>query len=231
MRPDSIAAARPRWAPAATRSPGHGPWLEAAVLLLVALPACGRGGQRGHTQTPAQAAVPALVTVTFIGVTVAPFKSGGTPWDAGVSPPPQAVGRLAKALGATSPQAAVVAVAALLGEGAFSALEKPEVFGTAELVANGTTVDPRSLRGARDTFTPTWRQPPVWRNVPTNGSVRIRVTLTDEDLAFDDPMGGFELTAPDFIAALQAGAITSIQVAAQNSNQILFAQISVQAAQ
>ena len=57
--------------------------------------------------------------------------------------------------------------------------------------------------------------------------MRLRVTVIDEDLWEDDPIGVAEINYDDVVAALEAGEVYQVKVAEQTQNQLLFVGISV----
>jgi hypothetical protein len=136
---------------------------------------------------------------------------------------PSAVG---KALSLSNPYSAL---GELLAGPAMQGIERPEPFGTAELVVRGQAGEPIHLSypKQRDTLTPIWEGPPTWHGILLDGASRIRVKLLDKDLSNDDPIGVFELNTSDFEAALVAGHVHNVIVAEQTRNQVLFAGITV----
>lgn len=155
-----------------------------------------------------------------------PAKADGRPWDGTGTVPeglPKAIG---KALSLSNPYSAVADV---LADPMMHGIEKPEPSGKAWLLVRGQegTPVPLVFPNQRDTCTPLWDGPPQWHGVSLDGSARLRVQLLDRDAMFDDPVGVFELTNTDFIAALNYGRIFHIKVSDQTQNQVLFAGISV----
>ena len=187
-------------------------------------PGYGSANAGYSSQGPAVPVMPRSVRVSLHGVTIAMGKFDGTMWDGPGHVPAGQLQRLGLALGATNPYAVVISI---LGEPVNQALEKPEVFGQAMLVTGAGYGPPTQLSARRDTFTPDFGGPPSWSGVPLNGTVRLSVTLTDDDLFFPDPMGSFQLNERDLVQALREGRVAQIRVAEQTSNQILFAAISV----
>ena len=169
---------------------------------------------------------PRFVSVTLVGATVAPAKFDGTQWDGTESISSQVMSSLRTALDLSDPASAAARV--LTGP-AMRGIEKPEPKGTATLIANGVPDQRMRLAAQRDTFTPIWRGPPTWRHVPLSHDVRLRVELFDDDFAFDDPIGTFELGQDDFMAALRSGHVHQVRVDEQTNRQVLFAGISVTA--
>jgi hypothetical protein len=77
----------------------------------------------------------------------------------------------------------------------------------------------------KDTFTPIWNV--RWDHVPLTASTRLRVSLTDKDLANDDPIGEVVLNDRDLMAAMAAGTNDQIRVDGQTNGQVLFVGVEV----
>jgi len=165
---------------------------------------------------------PRFAHVAFTGVLVGPGKIDGTQWDGpGGSVRREDWQQIAIALGAADPYAAVIGV---LAGPTIQALEKPDCAGTAMLTSSAGTGTSWELTKKQDSFTPQWRS--TWDHVPLDGSARIHVELIDRDVAFDDPMGVFEVNATWIQAAFNAGKVLAVPVADQTNKQILFALIA-----
>lgn len=188
-------------------------------MLAVGLAACSSPARPARRPTR-----PAFARVYLVGVTVAPNKYDGTPWDGPGRVAPDIVHAIAVALGAPDAFAAVLAT---LGRPAIAALEKPETRGRATLLTSKGASPPLPLLAQRDAFTPQWQGTPSFGHVPLDGSTRVHVELLDNDIAFDDPMGAFDLNAADLLAAIRVGRVFHVRVAEQTNKQILFAAVSV----
>jgi hypothetical protein len=168
--------------------------------------------------------LPRSVRVMLHGVTIAMGKYDGTAWDGPGRIAPGQAQKLAIALGTPNPYAQVIAI---LSDPVNQALAKPEVLGRAMLVRATGVDSPIPLNAQRDTFTPQFANLPSWAGVPLDGSVRLNVELTDDDMMFPDPMGTFQLNTQDMLVALRAQNIVYVRVDGQTNRQILFAAISV----
>jgi hypothetical protein len=78
----------------------------------------------------------------------------------------------------------------------------------------------------KDTYTPMWSDATL-HGVVASSEIRLRITLIDQDVVEDDPIGVVELTEADLVAARTAGRVHHVQVSEQSQNQILFVGISV----
>jgi hypothetical protein len=162
--------------------------------------------------------------VSILDAKIGPSKVDGTDWDGPGKVPPTVTGGLLAALGAPDPYQAVTN---LLFSVSSNSLDRPEPFGVAELFTRSGPVQVLSLNADRDTLTPIWNGSPTWSSVPLDPATRIRITLKDKDLVYDDPMGIAEFGYDDLVAALRAGRIYPVRVAEQTNRQILFIGISV----
>ena len=68
-----------------------------------------------------------------------------------------------------------------------------------------------------------------WDHVPMQDTMKVHVSLYDEDLQYDDPIGDIELNYSDLIDAVKANEVFQVQVSDQGSGAILFVGISVTA--
>lgn len=126
-------------------------------------------------------------------------------------------------------------VAGFLANLAISAWAPPDPFGVAELASDGPfdptlTIEVATINNnTEDTFSPQWPGPPFpgWMGVPTGPTLRVRLTLQDEDIAFDDIIGTVELNERDLRAAFNAGSVAAIPVHEQATQQTLFVTLSV----
>jgi hypothetical protein len=168
--------------------------------------------------------LPARVRVSLVDAQIGPGKVDGSHWDGAGTVPPSVTSGLLAALGAPDPYAAVVNT---LSSVSANSLDRPEPVGTAELFTAAGPGGTLRLNADRDTFTPIWFGTPTWERVPLEPATRIRVTLRDRDVMFDDPMGVAEIGYSDLVAALRAGRVYPVRVAEQTYRQILFVGISV----
>ncbi len=181
--------------------------------------ACGGG----RTQTPEPAAA-SLQRVSFVDALIGPAKVSGLPWDGtGGAVDEGTWGELGFALGAADPYTAAVGILASLAD---AGTARPDPKGRALLYDAYDEVELEIPIEFKDTFTPTWSDV-TFHGVPTTGDVRVRITLIDQDVMEDDPIGVVELTQEDLEAARVAGRIHHVQVSDQAQNQILFVGIAV----
>lgn len=168
--------------------------------------------------------LPATIRLMLHGVTIAMGKIDGTTWDGPGRIAPGQAERLALALGSSNPHAIVLGI---LGDPVNQALAKPEVIGKAFCHSSAGSSPIVSLRAQRDTFTPQFDGPPTWMSVPLNEQARLHVDLTDDDIAFPDPIGSFQINARDMLLALREQKVVHVRVDSQTNRQVLFAAISV----
>ncbi len=172
---------------------------------------------------------PVTVTVELQSALIGPGKLDRTAWDGdGTMVSTEVWSQLATALAGANPYAAA---AALLVNPVLAGTKAPDPLGTARLdVGQGigltiTLADPAT--NMEDTYATTWSWPAIWQKVPIDMPLRIRVSLTDEDLVNHDAIGVAELNNSHLRAALMAGQVYHVPVADQTNQQILFLGISV----
>ena len=174
----------------------------------------------GHAP-PRAPATPAFARVTFIGVVSALSKVDGSHWDIGGSVSSEDVQKVALALGAGDPYAAVLGV---IGGLAIPALQKPDIGGSAALWTSAGGGQSFELAKHQDSYTPQWNV--TWSHVPLDGTARIRVILRDLDVQFDDSMGTFEIGPADIRSAILHQRVYAARVDGQTGGQLLLAAIS-----
>jgi mRNA interferase MazF len=174
-----------------------------------------------------------FATVLIEDAVIGPGKVDHSAWDPGVAVPDQVFTDLATALGAANPVAAALSVlGGPLLNGAISASQKPDVYGTMRMDGFGTIGTELWLAAreerTEDSFTPAFPSPRGYKDIPIDADVRLRVHLVDADLLdSDDEVGIAVVNAADMRAALAAQKKYQVQVSNQTSNQILFIGISV----
>jgi hypothetical protein len=108
--------------------------------------------------------------------------------------------------------------------------EPPDIFGSAELTVDGVSLGVWNLpRGANeDSYSPGWAGVD-WTGVPISPAVNLalRISLTDEDLNFDDFAGAVTLDTDDLIYASEQGGATAILTDDQGAGAILVVVVTV----
>lgn len=179
---------------------------------------------------------PDEVQVEILGATIALSPDGQGCWDGVCSLTKADSDKVAEALAATGgAPAAAAAVAAVLAGYVGEAYGPPDPVGKAT-IWNGAAYDAELILASpedneEDTFTPGFLGSPEtgfalgWSGT-FNKEWRIRVTLSDEDLANDDSIGVVEIGYDDIVAALQFGKVYPVRVHDQGNGAILFVNIS-----
>jgi hypothetical protein len=160
---------------------------------------------------------------------VAPSKSDRKPWDGfGGDVSQDIADAVATALAGPAPYRDVIEV---LTGSLLSAYDKPEPFGHADISLDGAFLQEYRvyLEGQKDTLVPQWDGPPGWLDAALLEGTRVRVSLEDQDISNDDPIGVVELNAFDFVDAWWARQTYPVDVSDQ-PGQLLFVTISVTAA-
>ncbi|MSP60399.1 MAG: hypothetical protein EXR72_08665 [Myxococcales bacterium] len=172
--------------------------------------------------------LPALVTITISGATVAPFKADGTEWDGPGKVDQKTIDGLAAALVGGNSYAVVTG---FLGGQAILALTRPDPFGTGEVFVGGGWINKIDLattvNNVENTFAPAWPGPPAWQHVPLAPTLRVRVHGVDEDLVNHDVIGDAEIGYAALVQAWQSQNVVQVQVSGQTQNQLLFVGLSV----
>lgn len=188
------------------------------LLVACALFECGPANGPESIRSPARPpeVVVRTARISVLSAMIGPCKHDGTSWD-GPGPVPaevkvglvDAVGALATINGMPAGAPLAIKLVNFLASPAVAALAKPDPYGFADLIVGDDRPIRQELapRGKelKDTFTPVWLNPPTWIHVPLIAGLRLRVTILDEDLSRDDPIGVAELNANDVLAALTAG--------------------------
>lgn len=166
---------------------------------------------------------PTFASVSLVGVTIGPGKSDGSQWDGFFSMPAGLALEVARNMEAPNDYMVTLDLLNRASQG----LAKPDIYGETQLLVGGTVASSLVLPlGAEDSFSPTWTHI-GWQHVPLDEDVRLRVSLMDEDMTSDDPVGVFELSTADLRAAMNAGTVLQVDVAAQTQQQVLFCAIAV----
>lgn len=152
------------------------------------------------------------------------MKVSRLPWDGtGGAIDEGTWGELAFAMGAADPYTAAIGMLASLVD---AGTARPDPRGTALLYDAHDEVELDMPMEFKNTYTPTWSDV-TFHGVPTSNDIRLRITLIDQDVMEDDPIGVAELTQLDLEAARTAGRVHHVQVNDQTQNQILFVGVSV----
>jgi len=172
-------------------------------------------------------AVPDYVTLQITDALICPWGSDGKEWDGDRAVSQDDMNELAEALAGSYPYTAAMAVIAGLANEGFAS---PDPYGFAEIWNNGSwhpIALATSSTNPEDTFHPVWLRSPGWSHVRVDPNMRVRVTLYDEDLIHDDPIGVAEINYDDILSALDARQIVNVRVHDQGQQQILFIGLSV----
>jgi hypothetical protein len=179
----------------------------------------------------------AIVNITLLGVYVAPLASDGQCWDLSLTG--ECPKLSATALSAVDKAYAELAAAAAVAGGPLAqktlALEsalggvggsvsRPDAYGNAELKPVGSVFP---LSTMDDTYTPVWSGV-KWSKVPLDGAVALKLSLLDEDLAWDEEIGAVTVQIDLLGKALAAGQAVALPVKSQQP-QILAVKVLVTA--
>lgn len=169
-------------------------------------------------------------TVYVEGALINASKVNGNCWDVGCD---QAENAKAAKLASLAIKTALksggnpyAAAAAIILPIAMKGISPPDPFGDAMVIYGGASAsEPTKLAKNQDTLTPSWNV--VFHHVPIAQDTYLRVSLSDADLMFDDPMGNFIVSADELAKALKAGKTAKIPVNTETSEQVLFIYVSV----
>ena len=166
--------------------------------------------------------------VSFFSAFVGPVKVNGDNWDAGCSKVEQAtLDSIRKAMLKAPPTSETieVAVAASVAKWVGAAVCKPDPKGTVELFGGGASDQQWTLPKQQDTFTPGWTVD--WKGVEISEKTRLRLSLTDADLANDDFIATVEIGQKELLAAAKAGTDVYVNVFKNGDLQLLYIKIAV----
>lgn len=187
-----------------------------------------RAASDGEAEEPGEAAFqpPSIVSIRIVETVARPWKQSGHLWDLNAVADPESIRQLALALGASERHASVVA---FLGKLVADGWGPPDQLGAVSFFSGGQWSATAAL-GSRDTnlenqFVSDWLQ--EWNHIPVEETMRISVSLIDEDFEYDDTIGTVELNYDDVIAAVQAKQVYYAPVDDQGSGNVLFVGISV----
>lgn len=211
------------------------------TIVLLALVACGPvdggggvggGAGGGGGSGGGGRSGPTYVNIDVVGALIGPALADGTEWDGTGTIPSSIQSQFTDALTSLNPYAAV---ASIVGSAVLAGTEAPDPYGTAEISIGGTYVTslrrslyPDSASNQEDTFAPIFTNV-GWQRVELEPGIRVRVTMFDEDLLNDDPIGVAEISASELQRALTEGVVTHVNVSGQTQNQLAFINISVRA--
>jgi hypothetical protein len=176
--------------------------------------------------------IPDVLDVHIVGAVIGFGEASGTQWDSFEGVDAELLLLLAEILLGPSPYLEVLE---LFLDPITTALSHPDPYGTAELLGVGAVTLADRASNAEETFQPIFPGAPGWDGVAYDPTLRIRVTLHDEDPFWvdgrrsltDDPIGVVDLGARDLYDAWRAGEVWPVAVADQSSHQLLFVRIAV----
>jgi hypothetical protein len=159
-----------------------------------------------------------LVDVSVTAASIAPTMSNGAQWDGPDRVAPEVGGLLSTMVNAVDPTGQLTRAAAET----VAQKAAPDPFGTVTLRStdahNGET-RPLTLL-AEDSLTPDWSAAPAtFERVKLTGDVRLTVSLTDDDVVTDDPVGTVEIDNVALRYALREGK-AEVDVRSQSSGQL-----------
>ena len=168
--------------------------------------------------------LPEFVTVVLEQVLIRPYiVADGTNWDGTGSASRQIIDAVTTALLGPTPFAQVTSI---LIDQLIANTAAPDAFGSATLYVDATPYE-QNLPLRDDEYVPVFGV--SWDSVPlaSSADVRLRVSLTDQDLADNDQIGVASVSFDEILAALASGDIYPVQVSEQGNGQILFVTVQV----
>ncbi|MDC3952794.1 hypothetical protein [Polyangium jinanense] len=190
---------------------------------------------------PKQKPMPAMIDICMTSAVIAPTKADGSPWDPG---PPKATEdqraksneafRMLAALARKHPAMVAAELTTVLSGSLFRAFGKPDVFGTLEVAPTGSydgklsrKMDLASKKRPVREFHPNFGTSTCFKAVPWHKELRLRVDLTDQDVAFDDKIATVVVPASDVAAAFEFGKVFHVYVGDQDTTQLKFVALEV----
>lgn len=169
-------------------------------------------------------ALPQNVTIILEQVLIRPYiVADGTNWDGLGSASQGVVDSVTTALLGASPYAQVLSI---LVDQLNANTAAPDSFGTATLFVDGSPSE-QALPLIDDEYVPVFGV--SWESVPFSEAqdVRLRVSLTDQDVSDNDQIGVATVSHDDLLSALAAGDTYPANVSEQGNGQILFITVQV----
>jgi hypothetical protein len=181
----------------------------------------------GATVSDTGPTVPGYVNIEIISALLGPSKSDGTPWDGTGTVPASVTDGLAIALRVPG----MGDILNFMASSTIQSLSKPDPLGTAQLDVGSGFGNAITLANANnltiDTFEPTWPGQPGWLSVKFSMALKVRLTLQDEDLLYNDDVGVATITGSDLYQAWLDGRTYWVRVEGQTQNQLLAVAVQV----
>lgn len=197
------------------------------VTLFVLGTACG-GDPGGST-------MPKRYNVQITGAMVAPSMTNGDQWDGSGTIDPAEKQKFLDALGKVPTYGAYLELAAIVADAVNAGTAAPDPYGYAELAQSGTYQSDLRFSffadvnsNLEDTYVPNFPLPNGWTDLKIDEGTRVRVTLLDEDLVNDDPIGVAEISSSELLAAASEGKVHHVRVDDQTQRQLVYIDVSVQ---
>jgi hypothetical protein len=170
-------------------------------------------------------------TIALVGVQVDDLRADGTPWDGPALPPSAYAAALAGPLLEVDP---AVPSALRVADGLARIAAAPDLRAEATLYAGGAAAGRLTLPAVSDAFVPSWCASlgpscPTLGPVRMSKDVRLVVTLTDDDLAQDDPVAPVTLDVRTLRAVLRSGQL-AVATDAQAQGEVRYVYVSVERA-
>lgn len=185
--------------------------------------------------------MPAMIDICMTSAVIAPTKADGSPWDPGS---PKASAERVKEthdrfnflamLARKNPAVIATQLGLIVSGPLFQAVTKPDVFGTLELAPTGSwggklgrMLKLASKKRPVREFHPNFGTSTCFKAVPWHNELRLRVDLTDDDLAFDDKIATVVVPSADVARAFEFGKIMHVFVGDQDTLQLKFVALEV----
>jgi len=185
-------------------------------MLLLHLGLLTASAQTTSTKISANEAVNFEITGMVVNLT----RADGSAWDIGAArSSPSVFGQLVSlAMGGDASWATVVAKVAA---GAGMAMSRPDLRVTVELLDAGERRAAWRLPVQADTHQPSWSGTLI-RDVPARENLSVRLTVVDDDLEHDDPVGVMVFPASHLLAVARKGEVVWTSTADQTHGTVLY---------
>lgn len=171
------------------------------------------------------AAAPApVVNFEVTGLLVNVTKPNGDTWDLGPSSIPSGAFARLMALALDGPPNHAAALAQV-GRLAVDAASSPDLRVKVEILQNGQVVGVRHLPLQRDTHSPGWSGNLI-EGLPATPEYSVRLTIIDDDVRFDDPVGVLVFPATSLVAVADRRTVVWTSGAKQTQGAVLYAGVT-----
>jgi hypothetical protein len=161
-------------------------------------------------------------TVNFevTGILVNVTRSDGTAWDIGA--PPASPGLFGQLMSlAMAGEDSWATVVSMVAKGTGVVISRPDLRVTVETLDKGVPMASWTLQVQPDTYQPSWSNALI-RDVAVRDDLSVRLTVVDDDLRRDDPVGVVVFPSSRLLAVARKGGVVWTPTADQTQGTVLY---------